>query len=124
MIADKEKIYVIGGYNSNKCEVYDIANHVFVDLKRNKIVHYDNIVNYYNNSNARLRLVTPGETSELEEVAYLKHAAVYLDLDDFSNFDNYKQVHINQDESEDLTSNFFSQVKRKSYTLSRKHSNN
>lgn len=105
-------------------EVYDITNHVFVDLKRNKIVHYDNIVNYYNNSNARLRLVTPGETSELEEVAYLKHAAVYIDLDDFSNFNNYKQVHINQDESEDLTSNFFSQVKRKSHTLSRKHSNN
>jgi hypothetical protein len=26
MIADKEKIYVIGGYNSNKCEFYDIVN--------------------------------------------------------------------------------------------------
>ena len=26
MIADKGKIYVIGGYNSNKCEVYDIVN--------------------------------------------------------------------------------------------------
>ena len=26
MIADKGKIYVIGGYNSNKCEFYDIAN--------------------------------------------------------------------------------------------------
>ena len=28
-------------------DVYDIANSEFVDLKRNKIVHYDNFVNYY-----------------------------------------------------------------------------
>ena len=26
MIADKDKIYVIGGYNSNKCEIYDISS--------------------------------------------------------------------------------------------------
>jgi hypothetical protein len=32
MIADKEKIYVIGGYNSNKCEVYDIQAKTWSEL--------------------------------------------------------------------------------------------
>mgnify|MGYP002624196121 CR=1 FL=1 len=32
MIADKEKIYVIGGYNSNKCEVYDIQSKTWSEL--------------------------------------------------------------------------------------------
>ena len=32
MIAENEKIYVIGGYNSNKCEVYDIANKTWNEL--------------------------------------------------------------------------------------------
>ena len=32
MIADKDKIYVIGGYNSNKCEYYDIANKTWNDM--------------------------------------------------------------------------------------------
>ena len=32
MIADKEKIYVIGGYDSNKCEVFDIANNKWNEM--------------------------------------------------------------------------------------------
>ena len=32
MIADKEKIYVIGGYNTNKCEVYDIKAKTWSEL--------------------------------------------------------------------------------------------
>ena len=32
MIADKDKIYVIGGYNSNKCEVYDIAKRSWTEM--------------------------------------------------------------------------------------------
>ena len=32
MIADKDKIYVIGGYNSNKCEYYDITNKTWNDM--------------------------------------------------------------------------------------------
>ena len=32
MIADKEKVYVIGGYNSNKCEVYDIQAKAWSEL--------------------------------------------------------------------------------------------
>ena len=32
MIADKDKIYVIGGYNSNKCEYYDITNKIWKEM--------------------------------------------------------------------------------------------
>ena len=32
MIADKGIVYVIGGYNSNKCEYYDIANKTWNDM--------------------------------------------------------------------------------------------
>lgn len=32
MIANKDKIYVIGGYNSNKCEVYDIINKTWNEM--------------------------------------------------------------------------------------------
>ena len=32
MIADRDKIYVIGGYNSNKCEVYDIKTKTWTEM--------------------------------------------------------------------------------------------
>ena len=32
MIANKDKIYVIGGFNSNKCEVYDIAKKAWSEM--------------------------------------------------------------------------------------------
>ena len=32
MIADKNKIYVIGGYNSNKCEMFDLSNNTWNDI--------------------------------------------------------------------------------------------
>ena len=32
MIANKDKIYVIGGYNSNKCEIYDITNKTWSEM--------------------------------------------------------------------------------------------
>ena len=32
MIAEKDKIYVIGGYNSNKCEVYDITKKTWNEM--------------------------------------------------------------------------------------------
>ena len=32
MIADKDKIYVIGGYNSNKCEIYDISSKTWSEM--------------------------------------------------------------------------------------------
>ena len=32
MVASKDKVYVIGGYNSNKCEVYDIASKTWSEI--------------------------------------------------------------------------------------------
>ena len=32
MIADKNKIYVIGGYNSNKCEMFDLSSNTWTDI--------------------------------------------------------------------------------------------
>ena len=32
MVANKDKIYVIGGYNSNKCEVYDIPSKTWTEI--------------------------------------------------------------------------------------------
>jgi len=32
MIADKNKIYVIGGYNSNKCEMFDLSNNTWNEI--------------------------------------------------------------------------------------------
>ena len=32
MIANKDKIYVIGGYNSNKCEVYDMTTQTWTEM--------------------------------------------------------------------------------------------
>lgn len=93
--------------------VYDIANVKFVDLKRNKIIHFDNLTTLYNESNARVRCFTP------EEEPQLTQRTVLLDVDDASIFQAYENAHIHQKESEDLTSKFFTEVNGKSYTLKR-----
>ena len=98
-------------------EVYYIGNLEFVDFKRNKIIHYDNFANYYDETNARVRFFTP------EEEPRLKQKTILVDVDDESIFHAYEQAHVNQEENEDLTSNIFAQDKGK-YTLSRKPHNN
>ena len=90
--------------------VYDIYNAKFEDLKRNKIVRFDNLTTIYNESNARIRYFTP------EEVPQLMKRTVLLDVDDESIILAYENAHIHQEESEDLTSKFFTEVKGKSYT--------
>ena len=95
-------------------DVYDIANSEFVDLKRNKIVHYDNFVNYYDETNARIKFFT------LDEEPQLKQKTVLVDVDDISIAYTYEQAHINQEESEDLTSSLFAEVKGNSYKLKSK----
>ncbi len=99
-------------------EVYDIANVEFVDLKRNKIVHYDNFANYYDETNARIRFFTP------EEEPQLKQKTVLVDVDDESFVYAYEKDHVNQKENEDLTSSFFVAIKGKLHILSRKPNNN
>ena len=95
-------------------DVYDIGSAKFENLKRNKIVHFDNLTTLYNESNARVRYFTP------EEEPRLTQRTVLVDVDDESIIQAYENEHIYQEESEDLTSDFFTEVKGKPYTLKRK----
>ena len=94
--------------------VYDISIAKFEDLERNKIVRFDNLTTFYNESNARIRYFTP------EEYPQLMQRTVLLDVDDESIILAYENEHIHQEESEDLTSDFFTVIKGKPYTLKRK----
>ena len=95
-------------------DVYDIGSAKFEDLKRNKIIHYDNLTNYYNETNARIKLFTK------EEEPLLTQDTALLDVDDESIALAYENSHIRQEESKDLTNSFFAEVKGKAYTLKRK----
>ena len=95
-------------------DVYDIGSAKFENLKRNKIVHFDNLTTLYNESNARVRYFTP------EEEPQLTQGTVLVDVDDESIIKAYENEHIHQEESEDLTSDFFNEIKGKPYTLKRK----
>lgn len=95
-------------------DVYDIGSAKFEDLKRNKIIHFDNLTTLYDESNARVRYFTP------EEEPQLTQRTVLVDVDDESIIQAYEDAHIHQEESEDLTSAFFIEVKGKPYTLKRK----
>ncbi len=95
-------------------DVYDIGSAKFEDLKREKIIHYDNLENYYNETNARIRFFTPEEEPQLQQ------KTVLIDVDDESIVQAYEIAHIDQEESKDLTNSFFDEVKRKPYTLKRK----
>ena len=94
--------------------VYDIGSAKFEDLKRNKIIHFDNLTTLYDEFNARVRYFTP------EEEPQLTQRTVLVDVDDESIIQSYENAHIHQEESEDLTSSFFIEVKGKPYTLKRK----
>lgn len=95
-------------------DVYNIGSAKFEDLKRNKIIHFDNLTTLYDESNARVRYFTP------EEEPQLTQRTVLLDIDDESIVQSYENAHIHQETSEDLTSDFFTEVKGKPYTLKRK----
>ena len=85
-------------------DVYDIGSTRFEDFKRNKIIHFDNLTTLYDESNARVRYATP------EEDPSLKKRTVLVDLDDESIFYAYKNKYIHQEESEDLTKDFLTEV--------------
>ncbi len=92
-------------------EVYDVGGAKFVDLKRNKIINYDNFTKYYNKTNARVRIFTPREEPQIKENTAL------IDVDDLSNYQSYENMHIHQEQSDDLTSQFLGEIKGKTYTL-------
>jgi len=94
-------------------EVYDAVNSKFISLNRNKIIHFDKLTNYYNENNARVKIFTP------QEAPQLKYARALIDVDDESIVQTYEKDHINQEESLDLTSNFFIEFKEKNHILTR-----
>lgn len=94
-------------------DVYNIGNAKFEDLKRNKIIHFDNLTAIYNETNARVRYFTP------EEEPQLTQKTVLIDVDDESIIQTYENTYIHQEESEDLTNAFFNDVKGEPYTLKR-----
>lgn len=91
-------------------KVYDI-NMGFLDLERNKIIHFENITKYYNETNARIKLVSP------EEEPQLKIETALLDTDDETNYYKYENMHIHQEESEDLTEQFIEEYNQKKLKL-------
>ena len=91
--------------------IYDIANREFLDIKRNKIIHYENMINYYDSEMAATRLVTPKQEPRL------KKPTVLVDVMDITPFKEYEKTHINQEENEDLTISYINEVKGNSKRL-------
>lgn len=92
-------------------DVYNACHAKFVDLKRDKIIRFDNLTDFYNETNSRLKYFTPEEDIRLTE------KTVLFDVDDTSNFEFYNRKYIQQKENEDLTKDFLNEVKDKSYSL-------
>lgn len=92
-------------------EAYNIMGAKFEDLKRNKIIHYENLTNYYDDTSARIKVFTP------KDEPLLKEDTTLLDLDDDSLVFAYEENHIHQEESEDLTSEFFTEYNSGQHTL-------
>lgn len=115
-------------YGDNKEEVEDLINKVQTDEQLKnfapdlmkvmfglaQVRHLAILTTLYNESNARVRYFTP------EEEPQLTQRTVLVDIDDESIIQAYENEHIHQEESEDLTSDFFTEVKGKPYTLKRK----
>ena len=59
-------------------DVYNIANAKFEDLKRNKIIRFDNLTSLYNEKNARVKYFTPKEEPQLTQ------NTVLIDVEDES----------------------------------------
>lgn len=91
--------------------IYNIGNAKFENIKRNKIIQYDKLTNYYNEESARLKLFTPDEEQQLVQ------NTVLLDIDDESIIFAYEKAHIHQKESEDLSNNFINEFNNKKKIL-------
>ena len=94
-------------------EVYDLASREFINLKRRKIVHYDNFTNYYDETNARVKIFTPEEEPSLTE------DTAAIDVDEVIGYQKYENDHIEQKEREDLTAKFLAEAKDKTSSFSR-----
>lgn len=90
-------------------EVFNIGDNSFVNLKRNKIIKFDNLTTYFDDSNARIKIFTPQEEPQITEDSAL------LDIDDVSIIEAYEKSFIKQEESDDLTKDFFETIKGNPY---------
>ena len=90
-------------------QIYDIANIKFIDLNRNKIIHYDNLSNYYTNKNARVKIFSK------EEIPGLNENTALIDVDSEENIHSYENSYMKQNENDDLTDKFLVEVKGKPY---------
>jgi len=88
-------------------EVYDIGNIQFIDLKRNKIVHFDRFTDFYSKDNARLKYFTPEEEPRLTEKTLL------MDVDDESIIMAYEDAYVKKDDSTNLIKKIFDKIKEK-----------
>lgn len=88
--------------------IYDVANRKIIDIKRVKIIHYDNLTNYYDETNARIKLYSPKDYPQLKE------EIVSIDVDDEKILDDYGIEHSEQKEDEDLIFKFIAEVKNSS----------
>ena len=95
-------------------QIYDIANIKFIDLNRNKIIHYDNLSNYYTNKNARVKIFSK------EEIPGLNENTALIDVDSEENIHSYENSYMKQNENDDLTDKFLVEVKGKPYILKKK----
>ena len=102
-------------------EFYDLSKDEYIDFKREKIVSYDKLINYYDDTNARIRRVTQEDLKKYPSLTPDEINNVLLEYDDSSIYREYEEAHIYSNESDDLTFDFLNEVNGKSHhTLSKK----
>lgn len=90
--------------------IYDVLNRRIIDISREKIIHYDNLKNYFNETMVRVKLFDSKDSPELIE----ETAMIDINDDCFNTFHYYEFAHRNQKEDEDLSSQFIVEYKNSS----------
>ncbi len=93
-------------------DIYNIGMPSFLDLDKEKIIRFDNVTKYYDESNARVRLFTP------EEEPAIKEPEMLIDLDDETIAREYEK-NVDQKSRDDLTLDFIADIKGKPFTKTR-----
>ncbi len=100
-------VTLIGDY------LYDIVNAEFVDLKRNQIIHYENLSEYYNDTSARIIMVDP------TEYPILKSPLAVLDIDNSEPLEDYEKTTLQNVKSNDLTKELMNEFIKQNKTRKR-----
>lgn len=94
-------------------KVYNIATTTgpeLVDLEKYKIVNYENLTSFYDDSTCKIRYFTAEDDSRI------KGRIVQLDTTDDSIIDKYEETAVRQKSSKDLTHEFFIEATNKEKT--------